>query len=202
MATTTIATWLNQERVGYWVGCFLSPEQQQVVAALQTALSRELPGLLWLTPPQRLHVTLFEIIMPLRDYPLDKDQLFAAHHDEIAWNLDVLFRRQPPIRIDFNAVAASPETIIITGTDDGSFERWRAEAVARPIIQQGSRTPPDIIHSSIARYVQSADLDTVRSTVAKHAVHFQETVRSLSLCRIFRTPMECEVLHEYALEQV
>ncbi len=199
MPKTIVADWFRQPRVGYWVGFLLSPTNQHVITKLLNELSAALPGVLWLTSPEQLHVTLFEIIMPLRDYPEDKDELFARRKEEIECNLAELFAGQRPIRVRFDVIAASDQSIIIKGSDDGSFQKLRDMAVKRPIILGGSRMPPDIIHTSIARFRKPVDLGVVQDVVGDHTVSFEEGVEAFSLRRIHRTPLEAELLKSYSL---
>jgi hypothetical protein len=199
MEKTVVADWLEQDKVGYWVGFFLSEENQIKIDKLLKELSEELPGILWTMPPNRLHVTLFEIIMSLRDYPEDKDELYSRQKDEIEHNLAELFSSQAPIHIKFETLEASPQTIIITGRDNGDFQKLRDIAVKRPIIQEGSRTPPDIIHSSIARYIKSEDLGLVQNILSNYSVSLEENVQSFRLCRVYHTPMETNLLKTYQL---
>ncbi len=107
MTKTVIADWVNKDRVGYWVGFYLSEKNQKIVGELLRNLDEELPGVLWTMPTNRLHVTLFEIIMTLRDYPEDRDELYNRHKNEIESSLDVLFHSQRPIHLYFDVLEAS-----------------------------------------------------------------------------------------------
>ncbi|HUB93375.1 MAG TPA: hypothetical protein VMB52_02625 [Verrucomicrobiae bacterium] len=199
MEKTVVADWLHQDKVGYLVACFLSEASQRIVTELLGTISKQLPEVVFKMPPDQQHITLFEIIIQLWDYPGDKDELYEEHKEEIECSLAELFADQPPISITFDTLEASSQAIIIKGTDDGSFQRLRKMATQRPIIQ-ADKLPPTIVHSSIARYTKSVDLKMVQDVVSGCTVSFQEEVKEFSLRRVFRTPMETELIHRYPLK--
>lgn len=200
MEKTIVAEWLDEEKVGYWVGAFLSPENQQKIADLEAALKHELPGVIWTMPDiTQQHMTLFEIIMTFRDYPEDRDALFERHRAAIDAELKAQLTDQGPITVTLDTLEASPSAIIVRGTDDGSFQRIRNAISDKHLLPDGTRTPPDIIHSSLARYVKEVDVEHVRSVLAHHALKLVQTVTEFEMVRIWRMPMDYTTLEVYEL---
>jgi hypothetical protein len=201
MENTVKAEWINTEKVGYWVGAILSPDSQQKIAVLLQELKKELPEVLWAMPAAQLHTTLFEIVMTFRDYDEDRDVLFEKYRHDLDRELTAQLSNQVLISIQFDTVEASTNAIIVRGTDDGSFQRIRDAISSKHLLPSGTRTPPEIIHSSIARYVDEIDVTRVQEVVAAHSVDFRETVSQLDLVRIWRMPMDFRKVKVYPLNK-
>lgn len=199
MEKTIVSDWINTERIGYWVGAVLSPSNQQKIANLLEDLKKELPDIIWPMPTAQLHTTLFEIVMTFRDYEDDRDAIFEKYRPALDAELTAQLANQSPITIRFDTLEVSPNAIIIRGTDDGSFQRIRDAISGKNLLPAGTRTPPDIIHSSIARYVKEDDLVRVNEIVNNQQLDLTETVKQFELVRIWRMPMDYETLKVYPL---
>lgn len=200
MEKTIIANWINEEKIGYAVCAFLSPENQQKIADFHKILHRELPGIVWTMPDvTQQHLTLFEIVMTFRDYPEDREAIFERHRAGIGAELKAQLANQRPIAVALDTLEASQSAIIVRGTDDGSFQRIRDAITAKHLLPEGTRTPPDIIHSSLARYIQEVGLVHVRSVIAKHQLELTQTVTEFEMVRIWRMPMDYETVEVYKL---
>jgi hypothetical protein len=200
MEKTIVADWINEEKVGYAVCAFLSPENQQKIATLQIELHRELPGVIWTMPDiTQQHLTLFEIVMNFRDYPEDREAIFKRHHASIDSELKAQLADQGPITVTLDTLEVSPSAIIVRGTDDGSFQRIRNAISDKHLLPDGTRTPPDIIHSSLARYVKEADVEHIRSVIAHHELSLVQTVTEFEMVRIWRMPMDYTTVEVYKL---
>lgn len=200
MEKTIVADWINQERVGFTVCAFLSPENQQRIADLQAELKSELPGVIWAMPDiTQNHITLFEIVMTFRDYTEDRDAIFERYRADIDAELKTQLANQRPITVTIDTLEASPSAIIVRGTDDGSFQRIRDAISSKYLLPEATRTPPDIIHSSLARYIKEIDVEHVRSVVARHQLEFTQTVTHFKMVRVWRMPMDYVPLETYEL---
>jgi hypothetical protein len=198
MEKTVIADWIGEDKVGYWVGFFLSPENQRKIADLHSQLYKELPGMLWTMPDiTQQHVTLFEIVMCLGKYSEDRDTIFEQYRGGIDAELRALLTNRIPITVTLNTLEASPATIIVRGTDDGSFQHIRNAISSKHLLPKGTRTPPDIIHSSLARYIKEVDLEHIRSVVARHQLKLTQQVTEFEMVKISRPPMDYATLRVY-----
>jgi len=200
MERPIVADWINEEKVGYAVCAFLSPENQQKIADLQTELNRELPGVIWTMPDiTQQHITLFEIVMCFREYSEDRDVIFERYSTGIDAELKRQLIDQGPITVTLDTLEASSSAIIIKGRDDGSFQRIRDVISDKRLLPDGTRTPPDIIHSSLARYVKEVDVDQVRSILSSHNLELVQTVTEFEMVRVWRMPMDYKTLEVYGL---
>jgi hypothetical protein len=200
MEKTIVADWIDEERIGYAVCAFLSPENQQKIADLQAELSKELPGIIWTMPDiTQQHMTLFEIVMTFRDYPEDREAIFDQCRAGIEAELKAQLAKQGPITVTLDTLEASSSAIIVRGTDDGSFQRIRDGINSKHLLPEGTRTPPDIIHSSLARYIKEVDVEHVRSVLARYQLKFTQTVTEFEMIRVWRMPMDYTTLEVYKL---
>ena len=143
------------------------------------------------------HITLFEIVMTFRDYPEDRDAIFERHRAGIDAELRAQLAGQEPITVTLDILEASPSAVIVRGTDDGSFRRIRDAISSKHLLPEGTRTPPDIIHSSLGRYVKEVELEQVRSVLAAHALKLTQTITEFEMVRIWRMPMDYTTLEVY-----
>lgn len=200
MEKTIIADWINKEKVGYAVCAFLSPENQQKIANFHRVLHHELPGIVWTMPDvSQQHITLFEIVMTFRDYPQDRNALFERSRPGIEAELKKQLLHQGPITVTLDTLEAGPTAIIVRGTDDGSFRRIRSAISSKQLLPQGTRTPPDIIHSSLARYIKAVDREYVASVLARHTLKLTQTVTAFEMVRVWRMPMDYTTLEVFKL---
>jgi hypothetical protein len=58
------------------------------------------------------------------------------------------------------------------------------------LLPEGTRTPPDIIYSSLGRYVKEVDLGQVRSALAAYRLELTQEVTEFEMVRIWRMPMD------------
>jgi len=169
---------------------YLSPEGSTAVDVVRDRMAAALPAdLLWRTPSDVLHSTLFEVAMLYRDYDNDKDAWFNENKERITSTLREILAPVKPVQVRFNEIEVSQSAVIIKGTDDGTFERIRKQVGYAGIIMPGSRTPPDIIHSSIFRYLHQYDLYAVEQAAKDLTIDFTMTVREFCLERISIVPI-------------
>ena len=199
MAKTVPTENISRNDVAYVLVAQPSEALQQEIARLLGALEKELPGVIWTMPSGALHFTLYEIIQP-KEYSENKEELYSRHQQEYEELPAKILSSIQPIEVNFNTVEASPYAIIIRGDDDGIFNDIRTHLIKQlPIIAE-SKLPPDIIHSSIARYVKEADLEQVQEIIKRYPINFKETVTEFKLLknRIFPL-LEYDTIKTYTL---
>lgn len=195
-----MADWIGERKIGYTVCAFFSPENQRRIAKLQAELHRALPGVLWTASDvTQHHLTLFEIVMTYRDYPQDRETIFKDHEVAIDAELTAQLAHQGPVPVSLDTLEVSPSAIIVRGTDDGSFQRLRDVVSGKHLLPEGTRTPPDVIHSSLIRYVKEIDAEQVRSVVAGHQLKLTEVVTQFEMVQVWRMPMDYTTLKTYKL---
>lgn len=174
---------------GYMVNAIPDDSNLQRIAEFQTELQAQFSDNLWLTPPDTLHITLLDWIAPLVDYGEDKDTLFKKHFTEYDTVLSDILQNQDSITIKFDTIKVTPGAIIITASDDGSFQHIRSQFMQRVELPPHTKLPPTIIHSTIARYITEQNLQPIEKFAASHSMMFGQKVTHFRLVHEHVTPM-------------
>lgn len=199
MFKTSPANNIGQEEIGYVLLALLSDNAQSQIMAFLGDLDKELPDTLWCMPPNALHITLCEIYQP-KDYGQDKTSLFEQRRQQYEDTVQKVLAGFGKIAVNFNVIEASPGAIIVHGQDNGSFNAIRAQLVESLPLPADTKRPPDIVHSSVARYTKVISLDEVQRVVAVHQIDFNEEIIEFKLVRCTVQPLlEYEVLQTYSL---
>jgi hypothetical protein len=200
MQKTVPVNYAGKKLIGYGVGSYLSQDSQRIITSLLAELTKELPDVLWMPPLKDLHITLFEVVVSLAEYDEDRDELYEKHRPAIEHELERLLARMEPITVNFNQLQASEAAIIVRGTDDGRIQTIRDRIVSKGLLPHMTKLPPDIIHSTIARYTKAVDVDHVQEVLRHHSIDFKETIREFKLEKATGALMEgVETLKVYPL---
>jgi len=199
MTHTAAADFIGKENLGYVLLAFLSDSAQEQITSLLDDLSAELPGVLWIMPPQQLHITLCEIIQP-KEYSQDKELQFASWQEEYESTVAQVLATIPKLIVRFDTIEASPQAIILRASDSTQLNDIRAKLVASMQLPNETRTPPDITHTSIARYAEEVELEKVQEIVARHKIAIEEKITEFELIRNEILPLQrYSVLRTYPL---
>lgn len=190
---------IGKSNLGYGLLSLLSKNASKQVAELLKKLSEDLPGAIWPMPPEQLHITLCEIVQP-KEYVQDKELLFETYRKEY---LDVpahILSSVPKFTVTFDTIEASSHAIIIRAGDSSQLNDIRAQLTANFKLPEETRTPPDITHSSIARYRKEVELEKVQAITAGYKIFIKEEMSNFVLVRNTLPPLqEYEVLRAYPL---
>ncbi len=201
MTKTLPATDTGTEITGYAIVAFISQTGQRRIVSLLNELSRELPGMLWTMPPESLHITLLEIIQT-KPYSQDKESLYRLHKADYENVPAGVLSIHRPIKVVFDTVQASPQAIIVRGQDGGVFNAIRTQLLEGFPLPAETNAPPDIVHSSIARYEAEAELEKVQEVVRRHSVLFEEEVTEFKLIKnVIKPLLQYEIIRTYPLEK-
>lgn len=199
MIKTVPANFTGKENVGYILLALLSEETKNHIAELLKDLNTQLPGVLWSMPPKQMHITLCEIIQP-KPYTSDKDTLYKLHQDLYEDVPAKILSNLPKFTVTLDIIECSPQAVIVRSSDASSFNSIRSQLVKSMPMPEETRTPPDIIHSSIARYLKEVDIEKVRKVIARHHIHVEEEITEFKLLRNEIPPLQkYEVLKTYPL---
>lgn len=199
MSNTEPAAWVGQQYEGYVLNAEFSEANKTTLEALMRSIDEAFGSAVFTMPRDSLHVTLLDWIAPLVDYEsADKAALFDQIRPSYHAALTDVLRDQPPITVTFDELRASPSTIFAVGHDDGSFQRIRDQFVSRVELLPNTKKPPEIIHSSVARFTESIALDGVEQFIRQQRISFTQTVDTFRLVHTSREPMlEFETLERY-----
>jgi hypothetical protein len=190
MEMTQPVTWLGNPCLGYVVNAEFSPASQLTLAPLLNVIGEVFGETVHVMPLESLHITLLDWIAPLVDYDgQDKDILFTKIKTQYDAAMTTALTGQLPIQARFSKLLASPSTIYIQALDDGRFDAIRSNFVSHVDMLPGTKMPPNIIHTSLARFTGSLSMQTVQEKLDEIAVDFTEAVSSFRLIRSTREPL-------------
>jgi len=198
---TVISEFIEKPVQSFFVNAGLSDENAQQLSLVQDELVQVLPDVIWASPRNALHITLVDLLSARVDYNADKLQLFQSHFNEYDAALQDILKDQHAIEVKFSQVKTTPEAIIIVGEDNGSFARIRNAFSERVQLLSGTKPAPQIIHSSLCRYKQQADLEPIQEFVSKQRISFTEHINSFRLTReVVWSLVQFELVKKYKLK--
>lgn len=196
---TVPADYVGNENLGYALLALVSENTKNQIIDLLDNLTAKLPGILWPMPRDQLHITLCEIIQS-KTYTQDKEALYKLHSDEYEEVPARILSTMPRFTVALDIIEASPQAVIVRSNDASRFNAIRARLLANMQLPSETRTPPDIIHSSIARYLKETELERVQEVVARHKIIIEEEISEFKLIRSEIPPLQkYEVLKTYPL---
>lgn len=190
MEMTVPHPYLGKEFIGYVLNTPFTEENQQKIKVLQAELVDNFGDAIWLPEPQWLHITLMDWIAPLVDYGRDKDEIFEEIFDNYDIALQGLLENIRPIEVKFDTIAISPEAIILIGRDSGQYQQIRQSFLDKIVLLPNAKKPPQIIHSTIARFIKEIDLQPVKDFAASQSISLTHLTNSFRLIKTTDTTME------------
>lgn len=191
---------IGRRVAGYMVNAVFDDTSKQTISHIQTLLGEKLGDSLWLTPIDSLHITLLDWIAPLVDYGTDKTKLFQEHFDTYDTALKNALRATGPISLRFDTIKATPGAIIVTASDTTHFASIRQHVLEEVSLIEGTKQPPQITHSTIARYTRAIPLEQVTRLTEEHRVNFTCDIDHFRLIHEKVAPqLEYELLKEYSV---
>lgn len=183
--------------VGYVVNAELnsSPELERLVDNIQKSFEN-----VWLQPAKSRHVTLMDWLAPLVSYNQPADVLFEALFKQYDETLMRVTDETGPINVTFNKIRGSEKAIYIVGEDGGEFNEIRSEFLKNAELVTGTKLPPTIIHSTLARFADPVKESEMSEFLSTQEIEISETVTEFRLLRETVSPMvEYEVIKKYQL---
>lgn len=201
MVTTSITPNIGIQDNAYALVALLSLEARTSVVQLQKTLQAELGDALWLMPPEALHITLLEIIQP-KPYSQDKQALFERHREEYLTGTAAVMEKVRPVTAIFNEMVVSPQAVILKTQSGERFNAIRRDLLDKLPLPAETSAPPDIIHTSIARFTQEIDLELVGRAAGKLDIELKETTTEFQLVHNIVPPLlKYKTLQTYLLHQ-
>ncbi|HUS26076.1 MAG TPA: 2'-5' RNA ligase family protein [Nevskiaceae bacterium] len=174
-----------------------------VLNQLTQEIKAEFGAAVFCMPKLSLHITLLDWISPLIDYDgRDKDQLFKELQPSYDRAITEIFAQIHPITIHITELKMSPSTLYLVGHDNGEFQKIRQQFLDKVTLPPGAKLPPQIVHSSLARFTKSIPLDRVAAFVAGKKLSITQQINDFRLMRTTKEPtLEFEILKRYKLSQ-
>ncbi len=201
MQNTVIAENIGQSDNAYALLAIPSTGFKKQVSDLLDSIVAEINDVIWPMPSNALHITLCEIIQP-KLYSEDKQALYDRHKVEYEMIPEQVLSSITPITVRFNTIEVNSQAIIVRGEDGGVFNKVRDKLVESLPIPDETKKPPDIVHSSIARYQKSEDIRSIQEACRELAIDFEEVISEVQLVHNARPPMlEYQVIRSYPLSK-
>jgi hypothetical protein len=199
--TAEPAEWLQKRYECYVVNTGFSETNRQLLAEIMRDIARHFPDAIFCPPPDTLHITLLDWISPLVDYgDQDKAELFQKFKPLYDRAMTEALADIKPVSVHFNQMCVSPSTIYITGEDDGSFQQIRDRFLQKVDLLPTTKLPPQLIHSSLARFTKPIELAPVETFAVETPVNFQQEITEFRLINNHLEPaLEFDVLKRYTL---
>ena len=199
---STPVNWVGKAHRGFVINAAFSDENTEKIMSWFDGLHALAPEGIYAMKPEGLHITVLDWVAPLFDYGgADKRALFQ----KLRPSYDAIFREitgaMPAFDVHFNELRVTPETIILVGQDDGQFQSLRDQFTQRVTLPEGGKQPPNIIHSSLARFIAPAiDLAPVQEYASTHPLDLTQHLSMFRLVETRREPaQDFNVLDSYIL---
>jgi hypothetical protein len=192
MHHSTPVDWVGKEFVGFVINATFSNENARQISTWLDGLRTVAPIGVYFMQPKGLHITVLDWVAPLLDYGgADKRAMF----DELRPSYEPALRRitdgMAQIDVHFTELRVTPSTIILVGQDNGQFQHVRDQFIGSVTLPDGAKQPPDIIHSSLARFVSpEIDLAPVETYVTEHPLELTQRISEVRLTELRREPMQ------------
>ncbi|EKE18477.1 MAG: hypothetical protein ACD_9C00323G0004 [uncultured bacterium] len=180
---------IGKEVVGYILCRYLSQKAKEEVAKVQKIISDNFGDDVWLSPLDTLHVTLMDWLAPFVDYEQDKDALFGDIFDQYDKAIGVSVSNRGTIDVSFNKIVVTDSAVILVGDDGGVFNDIRRDFLESVELIANTKRPPQIVHSTICRFVKELPIAEVESALEDVKIRFNENVNSFDLVRATKSPM-------------
>jgi hypothetical protein len=201
MEKTMPHPYLGREFIGYVLNTPFAEESQKAIQTLQQKFANQFGDAIYLPKPGTLHITLMDWLAPLVDYDRDKDELIKEIYDEYDKALEESIEDIAPIAVTFNNIGVSKEAIYLMGEDQGQYQEIRNRFLGKVTLLPNTKRPPQIIHTTIARYLEPIDFEPVQDFVATQSISFPHTTDMFRLFRTVDTEMDIKnLLKVYRLE--
>ncbi|HSW36868.1 MAG TPA: hypothetical protein VLG37_00695 [Candidatus Saccharimonadales bacterium] len=185
----TIPNALAPSEDEYTIANLLSNASIRNVEQIQQQIVKLLSDVVWITPSNCLHITLMEIICNTDYGNLPRKQLFSdwyRHYSEIAKEIIGQFS---DFSLDFNTLEISPSAIIIKASDPGPLNNIRSALLSKTTLPRKTKLPPDIAHSTIARFTKATELERLREIIGSIKVNINEHIESFKLIEGLAPPI-------------
>ncbi len=180
----------GKEVVGYMLNTGFSTENIAKIQGIQQYLEGKFPGSFIFYPGETLHITLMDWTAPLVDYGRDKDELFEELYPEYDKVLTDILKVIKLITVHFKEIRVSPDAIFIVGEDDGSYQKIRDEFIGQIELEEGTKRPPQIIHSTIARFREEVEVGEIQLALNSLNLDLVQSINDFRLVKETEVPMQ------------
>ena len=187
---------------GYMSNIALDVDAATQVSALQQKIGHAFSKGVWFQPEDSLHITLFDFIAPKVEYDVPRRELFRQQHETIFDTMAQLAVESHTFTITLQSIHVSQSAIYLQGKDDGSVRAIRDRFTELYDLDERTKKPPAIIHSTIGRFTNAADIHDLNEYIQEMEVNIDVPVKHLRLVHERRLPMlDYEILDTWKLRK-
>lgn len=160
MKSIDSSNYIGQDALGYMVNAGIESRVSVQIEELQNAIRGRYGDAVWTAPKDALHITLLDWIAPLVEYEEDKARLFERNRDTYDQALEKVLQGIGVLEVIFNRIMVSPSAIALVADDSAeSFNTIRDGFLKHAQLLPGTKMPPKIVHSTIARFIGDVSID-------------------------------------------
>ena len=192
---------IGEYRDGYMSNIEFDKDSQAGILALQQKIGHMFSDGIWFQPKDSLHITLFDFIAPKVEYDVSRSELFCKQQELIFKTMEQLAIEFHEFTIQLNAIHVSQSAIYVQGEDDGSIHAMRNRFTELYDLDERTKKPPIIIHSTIGRFTDVMDIHELNEYTRKIKVDINVHVENLRVVHERKLPMlEYEILNTWELQ--
>ncbi|HEX7963784.1 MAG TPA: 2'-5' RNA ligase family protein [Candidatus Saccharimonadales bacterium] len=188
MSMKTIVTPLRHSDHEHAIVALWSSATVRQLAAIQSQLVQLFGGDIWLQQPPALHGTLMEIICDADYGDRSREQLFKEWYATHNQTVKEVLAGFAPFDITFTELLVSPRAIIVKAADPQPFNEIRKALLTKTTLPEGTKQPPEITHSTLARFHKAIDLEEAARRVASINVDITERITGFALVKDLGPP--------------
>lgn len=193
---------IGKRHLGFVINAAFSGENSKTISNWLDGLNQTVPEGIYTMPQESLHITVLDWIAPLFDLGgVDKRKLFEKLSPEFDQAFTDVTNGLKQFHVHFKEIRVTPGTVIVIGQDNGQFQSLRNKFMELVQYPLGSKQPPNIIHSSIVRFIEpSIDIRPVQEYATKNPLNFTQTIDGFRLIETSREPMQdFDIIKTYEL---
>lgn len=201
MAMTEPVDWIGKPVLGYAVSARFGDSNRKILAELISQIELAFPGTTFSAPSASLHITLLDWVAPLVNYNgQDKDGLYRQVKADYTKAIKNILAGFGPISVRFTEIRVVPSGIIIVGQDGGQFGDIRRQFNQRVEVLTGTKPPPEIVHSTLARFTVVTEIEPYVDFIRGKSIDMPQVVDEFVLTRSLMEPMlDYEIVQRFSL---
>lgn len=197
----TIATPKVLSESEHSIVSLLQGQCHEQAVAIQAQLKQLFGGTIWLQEPPALHITLMEIICDTDYGDRSRQRLFEQWYDQYNLAAREVLSTFAPFDVVFDELLVSQRAIIIKTKQSEELNKIRAALLSKIELPEGTKTPPDITHSTLARFSAPVNLELARAKVKDIPVEATQHITEFVLAKDLGPPIFNGVpMERYSLE--
>jgi hypothetical protein len=198
--TTIVSNIIGRSVTGYVINSGFSVENGKKLERLMEIIHSFEPEAVWCPPTETLHISLMYWVSAFDGEIKENERLFERLFNDYDKAFQEVISGIGPIEIDFRELKVCRDAVIAVGYDDGSFKKIRDLFFALVPARPGTKPPPNIIHSSLCRFLKEIPIRKINDAIAGQSISFKQKVDKFTLFKVLRSPMlEAEAVKEYRL---